>query len=560
MKKLLLFITIIYTCIYANAQSWSLTGNSGTTQGTNFLGTTDAKTLTLKVNNQQSGYIDFASAKANTSFGFQALKSFSGSSNAAFGYKASFSNTTGKNNLAAGAYALYFNTTGYSNIALGIGALYRNTVSNIVGIGDSALYNNTGSFNTAVGSKTLYANTSGSSNAALGFFALNNNTTGSYNSAFGTSALVSNNTGNYNAANGYQALYFNTSGSQNTANGYQALYRNTASLNTAVGYRALYTNSSGSFNTASGTFSLYNNTTGYSNAAYGYSSLYGNTTGYYNTAVGSVSLWLNTSGSSNTSVGHYALYNNTTGSGNDAHGEEALYNNTTGYGNVSVGQTSLFYNTYGICNTAVGANALYGNVGSYYNTAVGFLALGYAGTPGYNNVAIGAFSGPDVNTEGVYNSIAVGEQCYTTASNQARIGNSSTTSIGGYVNWSNISDGRVKQNIQQNVPGLEFINKLKPVTYNLSTDAINRFIPSNKKDKDGKMLPVTNEETASLKAKEQILYTGFIAQDVEKAAKSLNYDFSGVDAPKNDKDSVWPALCRICCAAGKSCTGIKQAK
>ena len=37
-------------------------------------------------------------------------------------------------------------------------------------------------------------------------------------------------------------------------------------------------------------------------------------------------------------------------------------------------------------------------------------------------------------------------------------------------------------------------------------------------------------------AKEQIVFTGFIAQDVDKAAKSLNYDFSGVDAAKNDKD------------------------
>jgi hypothetical protein len=30
--------------------------------------------------------------------------------------------------------------------------------------------------------------------------------------------------------------------------------------------------------------------------------------------------------------------------------------------------------------------------------------------------------------------------------------------------------------------------------------------------------------------------TGFIAQEVEQAAKKLNYNFSGVDAPKNDKD------------------------
>ena len=175
--------------------------------------------------------------------------------------------------------------------------------------------------------------------------------------------------------------------------------------------------------------------------------------------------------------------------------------------------------------------------GSYYNTAVGYLALAYAGTPGYNNVAVGAFSGPDINSEGLYNTVSLGEECITTASNQARIGNASTTSIGGYANWSNISDGRVKQNIKQNVPGLAFINKLKPVTYTLSIDAIDKLIPPPvRKDHDGKMLPQTTEEINARKAKEQIVYTGFIAQDVQQAAKTINYDFSGVDAPKNDKD------------------------
>jgi hypothetical protein len=206
-----------------------------------------------------------------------------------------------------------------------------------------------------------------------------------------------------------------------------------------------------------------------------------------------------------------------------------MFNNTTGSYNVGIGGEALYNNTYGNYNTAVGIDALYPNVGSYYNTAVGYLALAYAGTPGYNNVAIGAFSGPDINSEGVYNSVAVGEECITTASNQARIGNASTTSIGGYANWSNISDGRVKQNVKQNVPGLVFINKLKPVTYNLSIDAIEKVItPPAKKDKDGKMLPATNDELTAKKAKQQVVYTGFIAQDVERAAKEINYDFSGV--------------------------------
>ena len=35
---------------------------------------------------------------------------------------------------------------------------------------------------------------------------------------------------------------------------------------------------------------------------------------------------------------------------------------------------------------------------------------------------------------------------------------------------------------------------------------------------------------------EKIRYSGFIAQEVEAAAKELNYDFSGVDKPKNNSD------------------------
>jgi septal ring factor EnvC (AmiA/AmiB activator) len=41
----------------------------------------------------------------------------------------------------------------------------------------------------------------------------------------------------------------------------------------------------------------------------------------------------------------------------------------------------------------------------------------------------------------------------------------------------------------------------------------------------------------ALKEKEQIAYTGFIAQDVGKAAKELGFDFSCVDAAKNDNDN-----------------------
>jgi len=52
----------------------------------------------------------------------------------------------------------------------------------------------------------------------------------------------------------------------------------------------------------------------------------------------------------------------------------------------------------------------------------------------------------------------------------------------------------------------------------------------------GKVDVPSQFDIAARTAKEQVVYTGFVAQDVEKAAKELNYNFSGVDAAKNDKD------------------------
>ena len=135
------------------------------------------------------------------------------------------------------------------------------------------------------------------------------------------------------------------------------------------------------------------------------------------------------------------------------------------------------------------------------------------------------------------NTTALGSDASTTADNQVRIGNGFVTSIGGFANWSNISDGRVKKNINENVPGLAFINKLKPVTYNLNLDAANKIVQKPiAVDKEGKTIPPSQFEMDAKVAKEKIVYSGFIAQDVEKAAQSVNYDFSGVDAAKNDKD------------------------
>jgi trimeric autotransporter adhesin len=364
------------------------------------------------------------------------------------------------------------------------------------------------------------------------------------------------NGGIFNTFIGSGAGYSNTSGLWNTATGRNALYSNSIRFNNTVyGVDALYSNSSGFYNTAMGAYALRSNISGLENTAIGASALYSNTNGRSNTAVGMNTLYLNTAGNNNTATGYYALYKNSTGINNTATGYQTLFGNTTGSYNTATGTEALFSNPSGIGNTANGFQAFYlfnGNTGDQ-NTAVGSYTLSNVLTSsyntglgngagsgavfymGWNNTLIGANT--KANAAGIFNSIAIGESAISTANNQAKIGNSSTTSIGGYTNWSNISDGRVKKNIQYNVPGLVFINKLNPITYNLDLNAIDRIMQApEKKDKDGAIIPAMQFETDARRQKEQIVYSGFIAQDVEKAVKELGYDFSGVDTPKDDKD------------------------
>ncbi|CAN5774826.1 hypothetical protein BH10BAC2_BH10BAC2_39900 [soil metagenome] len=343
-----------------------------------------------------------------------------------------------------------------------------------------------------------------------------------------------NSAGSANTFIGSDAGRSNAGGANNTATGYQALYANqSGSDNTVTGFRSMYTNVSGYINTAYGDFTLYHNTAGAYNAASGYSALYSNTTGKSNTATGYSSLYANTTGSWNTATGINAL-KVSNGDENSAFGVNALASNTTGIQNTGIGNGSMYYNTFGAFNTGMGYAALYNTTGSQYNTAMGYNA-GNTYNNGWNNVFIGANT--DVNGANYYNVIAIGQGTICTGVSQARIGNSSTVSIGGYANWTNISDVRVKKNIKENVPGLDFINKLKPITYNLDLDAANKLTQAPvATDNSGRLIPVSKQEQDARKAKEHILYTGFAAQEVEKAAKELNYNFSGVDVAKNDID------------------------
>lgn len=280
--------------------------------------------------------------------------------------------------------------------------------------------------------------------------------------------------------------------------------------NIPIGQLALSNNSSGSYNTAIGHEALKNNTTADFNVAIGGRAMLSNTTGGRNVGIGYFSLNLNTTATQNTAVGYISLEKTTSGSFNTALGYASLRENTTGIRNSALGNGALFNNTTGRDNTAIGLSSLFNNATGWYNTAVGRSA-NTVSTIYNNTTALG------------YNS-----QC--TASNQIRVGANNVTSIGGIVGWSNLSDGRFKTEIKENVPGVQFINALRPVTYVVDNAAIDDFYLDNYGHSE------SDNDIVEVATPEKLIQSGFIAQEVESAATQLGYDFSGVDKPKNDKD------------------------
>ncbi len=452
------------------ALGWLLTGNSGTNPATHFLGTTDDQPLRIRIRNQPSGLID--SVFQNTRFGYRS--GGNGWFNSAFGYKALFSAISGyfNNTAAFGSHALYSNTTGEGNNAFGSLALFTNTG---------------GSSNNAFGFQALYYNT-GNRNSAFGDLALTKNSIAGDNSAFGSSALSSNENGYFNTAVGSSAAYLNLAGHDLTAIGYRALYNNgKVRINGAPAF--------GSFNTAIGAFSMEQNIGGQNNTAVGYKALQ-NSFGSANTAVGSGAL-LDGSGNANTALGVSAL------------------NGNLGDYNTGLGPQALYYNMFGNNNTAVGASALGNNSSGSANTAIGYQSGIWLPSNVSNVTCIGAQTG-----------------WATTSSNQINIGNFSVTWIGGQTGWFHYSDKRIKNDIKDDVPGLAFITRLKPITYHIDLNKQEEIANAGKTERNQELVKPIKDWEGKYNI-EKTKMSGFFAQDVEKAAREINYSFNGVHNPKN---------------------------
>jgi hypothetical protein len=178
--------------------------------------------------------------------------------------------------------------------------------------------------------------------------------------------------------------------------------------------------------------------------------------------------------------------------------------NTTGFSNVGIGENALKINQAGAGNVAVGYNSLQLTNGGNYNTAVGWYARS-------------AVSGAN-------NSMALGYDALATNTNYINIGNTSIIWIGGQVGWSTYSDARMKHDVQSDIPGLAFISKLNPVSYFMNIDEERNLLG---------VAPDTNNWTGKYDV-ENIRFSGFLAQEVQAAAQSIGYDFSGVDVPKGE--------------------------
>ena len=183
---------------------------------------------------------------------------------------------------------------------------------------------------------------------------------------------------------------------------------------------------------------------------------------------------------------------------NTAVGTSAMNANTTGNYNTAVGQAAMQANTTGQSNTAVGEAAMYANTTGQNNTAVGFQAM-LNNTTGQNNVCLGANSGSDAFTN------------ITTQSNYVILGNNSTASLYCKTGVINTSDARDKTNVESIAVGLDYVRKLKPVTFNFDDRG---WYPEGQAPDGSKACSIHR--------------LGFLAQDILAAEQELGLPFNHV--------------------------------
>jgi hypothetical protein len=394
------------------------------------------------VYNYQSGN------KANTYYGYQAGNyGGTGTSNTAVGYEAGADLTTGTQNTVMGRNAGDKLTTGVNNTCIGTNSGFSNVdgqQNTYIGaaagytspgqnyntfVGREAGYYNATNETTAVGRNAMHANTSGLRNVSLGFNSLSSNQTGNGNTALGYKALTSSTT-NYNVGIGDRALAQLTTGASNIAIGTESGFlETTGSSQIFIGFRAGYNINNAT--TASG-----------ENVIIGHQAAINRTGGTENVFIGSLANYIGVgTGSNNVVVGRYAGAKMTSATRCTFLGHQAGAEVTTGPNNTFIGKGAGDSTTTGSNNTHVGQ------------------AAGDEASTGDYNICIGHGSGSGSSPFQL-----------TTQSGRVVIGDNSITNAYTRVSWTVTSDKRDKTDFGDVPHGLDFVSKLKPISYKFRKD------------------------------------------------------------------------------------------
>ena len=477
----------------SNGQALTTDGTDiswGSAGATSLDGLSDAKSAgtnfanSLLLGHETTGTL--SSASNNVAVGIGAMDAITSGTDSVFiGFNAGTAFTSGNESIGIGSQALLAATTAEDNIAIGCKALKSVT---------------TGGANMAMGLLAGEDITTGTQNILFGYLCGLNITTGTNNIAIGGNALDVCTTASENLAIGRDSLGLSTSGTNNVAVGnYTGDAITTGHSNTMLGIYAGSAITEGDYHVAIGRNALDACTTADNNVAVGWTSLGATTTGASNTAVGGDSMAANTTGLLNVAVGTATLDANTSGERNTALGIQALGVNTTGGYNTACGERALDANTTASNNSALGSEALGACTEGHSNTAAGFQA-GFAITTGDNNIMIGYQAGISGSPGGAI----------STANNILSLGDENIATANIQVDWTVASDKRDKTDVESLNMGLDFINKLEPVTY--------RWDKRSKYSDDQSVTPDGAH-------KEEQLDVGFLAQDVEALEKEYGYDF-----------------------------------
>lgn len=350
---------------------WSLLGNTGTTPGTNFLGTTDVQPIVLKVNNIQAGFLTCRPEPTSAGSGSVTLGQYAGQTLAL---------NNGANTLighGAGANIIYNPAKANQNTFIGLWAGYKTMYHSDPFGGRSVL----------VGQSAGFWNFDGSSLAGAGCFALEMNNRGNNLTAFGRDALRSNIDGSYNTAVGSLSSLYNTTGIK--------------------------------------TIAVSNGGSGYTTATVTISSPPGPTSGVawaVATATATINAGVITGITvTNPGAGYSINYN----VNNTRHPQVTV--TITGDGTGAVASVTEAYSATG--NTSLGFAAGYLNKYGNYNIEVGYLST--LNTWGDYNILMGysAGAGTTAPSTGLIGAIAIGKNAKVSANNTMALGGTGVDAI-----------------------------------------------------------------------------------------------------------------------------------